>query len=124
MAALRGEVFSWYKAWRGQTVTRVSELNLNVLGSRDSFGLRAKAMESYGILLFTISAAKKHASVLGNDVAQLAVERAQCIVDHVELLREHPGERPSRSCPEAAELVGPPHGAHQKTSTVSRPNTT
>ena len=46
MAALRGELFSRYKAWRGKTVTRVSKLNLNMLGTRDSFGLRAKAMES------------------------------------------------------------------------------
>ena len=81
-------------AWRGQTVTRVSKIKLNVLGTRDPFDLRAKAMEPHGLLLFTTSAAKKYASVLGNGFAQLAVERAQCIVDYVELLREQPTNVP------------------------------
>ena len=71
VAGLRAELFGWYHDFNEEDVTRVADLVPSMLGSLSDPILKAKGAETYGLLLFAISALQRHAGKVGVQGATL-----------------------------------------------------
>ena len=68
---LRHELFSWYKEFKAERLTRLCDLTPSMLGTAASPKLKSKGAETYGLLLYLLFALDRHSVALGTYAAPL-----------------------------------------------------
>ncbi len=105
---LRAELMSWYhqKSRLGWVLSKMSNLTVKMLGSASAPKLKAKAMETHGLLLFSIDMLSKYGPGIGAECTKL-IEPARLLARYCTVVRTGPPNlsneslqdgRPQRTC--------------------------
>ena len=96
---LRNELMTFYAASQPRTrLTRVSDLTLSMLGTRDAPQLKTKGAETYGVVEFLVSELRKHAATPGLEADGPRLQGAgEALIGLVRALGESPLDMPLRA---------------------------
>lgn len=89
VAALRHELFAWYRSYKEEELTRVADLVPSMLGKETSGTLKTKGAETYGLLVFCLVALRRYGEALPGAAAQL-LAAGQSLKQWVDALKNSP----------------------------------
>ena len=93
LMSLKGELQRWYESKPMAEITKLSNLTMKMIGSKNDRKLKVKAMECYGFMFFLLHCLRKYRASLGGG-ADLYINSGVCLADYVALLKGAPVNLP------------------------------
>jgi hypothetical protein len=88
--SMRAELMGWYDRWGrehpDEPLTRLTNLTANMLGEKGERKLKAKAMETWGLLLLFLDMVRKYAAQIGASAA-VVLECVDCLERYARLCK-------------------------------------
>lgn len=103
----KAELFRFYERWskdhRDEPLTRISNITLKMIGTKDDQKLKLKAMETYGMLMCLLDLLQKYRLNVGDKVVRL-IASGRCLVDYVALLKRSAMNMPASSLQDSKDI--------------------
>jgi hypothetical protein len=104
---VRRELFEWYgdntQRREGESVSRLADLTVKMIGSMDSPTLKLKGMETYGFLCFLCFLLGKLNDFVG-EAGQTVLQAGEALEEYVQLLKAHGAVLPPHAVQRATEI--------------------